>query len=252
MLCRHVPLALVEYVSELPPVLFINGFRSTYTNSRKVKHVQRVCQDLQAKFITYDHAGHGPNPIIPFPLTTLQMWERDLINLLHCQKCTGTKPMVLVASSMGFSLALLAAAIVPDKVAGIVGIGASLCLGHLKEEFMLAEKLEMLCFDENGWEFYRRPSSYDPEGFPIYRPLATSIPNFHPHCAMTTSIPIELIHGDSDTDVPLRGIQQWVNSQKRLNAQVHLQVIPNGDHRLSQKEHLFVIEETIKRILHAV
>ncbi|KDO24653.1 hypothetical protein SPRG_10186 [Saprolegnia parasitica CBS 223.65] len=92
--CSHVRLVRAGQASARPSVLFVNGFNSTYTASRKVSRLSTfVTEELHTTFLTYDHAGHGPAPATPLRDATLTQWREDLRAVVACERCAGEAPV---------------------------------------------------------------------------------------------------------------------------------------------------------------
>ncbi|EQC36744.1 hypothetical protein SDRG_06180 [Saprolegnia diclina VS20] len=250
--CSHVRLVRVGQASTRPSVLFVNGFNSSHTASRKVSRLSAfVAQELHTTFLTYDHAGHGPAPATPMRNATLTQWRDDLHSVVACERCSGERPVVLIGSSMGFFLSLLVASALPTRIAGILGVGASLGLERFFLEFTAAKANGSTESDENGVEYYRRPSTYAAAGYyPIYRPLVDSIAA-HP-LPRKAACPVALVHGTHDSDVGVELIGNWASTQGTQGAPVSLTWVPGGDHRLSAPAHLDVIEHQLLALFHRI
>ncbi|KAJ3228767.1 Mycophenolic acid acyl-glucuronide esterase, mitochondrial [Chytriomyces hyalinus] len=227
---------------DVPAVLLVNGFRSTFRNSRKATHLAKFATStLETQFITYDHAGHGSDSDTPFKECTMTMWKNDLCELLVTSShLLGTnKRVLLVGASMGLHLSLLAAHARPEKVAGIIGVGGSLNCGSLVRDFENNV--------EHGCDVWIRPSSYDSAGYPIYRKLVESIWEEHiPEHGFTVQCPIELVHGMRDGDVHF---QTAIDTAESVTSdRVSVVLVKDGDHRMSEDHHLHFVTAAITRL----
>ena len=158
---------------------------------------------------------------------TVSDWLADTVSLIDAQP---GGPLILVGSSMGAWLALLAACQRADRVGGLLLIAAATDFtAELIRPALSAEQSTEMA--EQG--LIRVPSAYDPEGYPITRAL---LEDGEQHRLLDAPIPLDcpvrLIHGLDDTDVP------WslsLRTQQRLRSQdVSLELIKGGDHRLSE------------------
>ncbi|TPX78220.1 hypothetical protein CcCBS67573_g00517 [Chytriomyces confervae] len=231
---------------EVPAVMLVNGFRSSFRNSRKATHLAKFATStLETHFVTYDHAGHGSDPETPFNECTMTMWKNDLCELLDASSgLLGTKKRVLlVGASMGLHLSLLAAHARPERVAGIVGVGGSVNCVSLVRDF--ENNVEVEC------DVWIRPSSYDSSGYPIHRKLVESIRDEHiPKLGFDVRCPIELVHGMRDNDVHFQAAiaaAECVTSDR-----VSVVLVKDGDHRMSEDHHLHFITDAITRLVSLV
>ncbi len=152
---------------------------------------------------------------------------------------------VLVGSSMGGWIMLLAALARPGRIHALVGVAAApdftedLIPGDLS-----AEQKEQL----QAQGFAIIPNCYDGEPYKITKELLDEGRN---HLLLRGEIPLDcpvrLIHGTNDEDVP------WQTSLKiaeRLRSQdVETLFVKNGDHRLSESEDLNRLCRTVGRLL---
>ncbi|KAI9332189.1 Alpha/Beta hydrolase protein [Obelidium mucronatum] len=227
-------------------VLLIGGFKSTFTDSKKATFIKNLCEaTLAADFVTFDHAGHGPDPATPFHDCTLTTWREDVCELLAGNTFVNPgQKLILVCSSMGLFLALHAIEALPQsRIQGIVGIGGVFSFKRLVQEYMATATVQ----PNDSWS---RPSSYDPSGFyKIHTSLVESI--MHPKNQLVSPIPYSgkliLLHGTKDADIPYQdaiSIAEAVISDK-----VQVRLIKDGDHRLSSDYHLALLGDALRDVV---
>lgn len=225
-----------------PGVIFLGGFRSDMTGT-KATALEQACAKNGRAFVRFDYFGHGQSTG-NFTDGTIGRWREDAIAVLDD---LSAGPQVLVGSSMGGWLMLLAALARPARVAGLVGIAAA---PDFTEELMwntfdppIRETLETT-------GVYLEPSPYDPEPTPITMRL---IEDGRAHLVLPHPIPftgpVRLVHGMDDPDVPW---QQAVRTAEALTSDdVVLTLIKGGDHRLSEPDQIdqiiAAVEETCRR-----
>jgi len=224
-----------------PGVVFLTGFKSDMTGG-KATAVERFCRDRGQAVVRFDYSGHGRSSGI-FEDGTIGQWAEDTILVLD--KLTHG-PQILVGSSLGGWIMLLAALARPGRIAGLIGLAPA---PDFTEELMWsafseAEKAEM---KETG--FIEIPNCYDDqEG---YRISARLIDEARNHLLLRqdipVTVPVRLIHGMQDADVP------WSTSQRlseRLKSNdVEVTFVKSGDHRLSEPTDINRLTQTLATLL---
>jgi len=103
-----------------PCVVFLGGFRSDMTGT-KAMAIEAYCQRRGQRFLRFDYTGHG-QASGDFIHGTIGQWKRDVVDMLDS---VVKGPCVLVGSSMGGWLMLLAALARSKQVVGMVGIASA-------------------------------------------------------------------------------------------------------------------------------
>jgi len=226
-----------------PGVVFLTGFRSDMTGAKAVA-LEAACRARGRAYLRFDYTGHGQSSGA-FTDGTIGQWAADAVFAIeHLTE----GPQVLVGSSMGGWIMLLAALTLGPRVAGLVGIAAA-------PDF--TEDLIWQAADEATRETLRRdgvffePSAYSPEPTPITLKL---IEEGRRHLLLqgpiALSCPVRLIHGMRDPDVPW---QTALRLAERLESRdVELILVKDGDHRLSTDDDLErlarVVDELCRRV----
>jgi len=208
-----------------PGVVFIHGFMSDMTGGKAV-FLEDWARRAGRAFVRFDQRGHGQSDD-RFEDGTIGKWADDVIQVLdHLTE----GPQVLVGSSMGGWLMLLAALARPERVAGLVGIAAA-------PDF--TEDLMWPAFDTGARETLHRdgvlavPSDYGEDPYLITLSL---IEEARSHLLLRAPIPltcpVRLIQGMKDESVPWRTAERLLD---RLDStDVELTLVKDGDHRLSE------------------
>jgi pimeloyl-ACP methyl ester carboxylesterase len=195
-------------------------------------------------FVRFDYTGHGASSG-EFVDGTIGRWAADAVRVLD-HVCEG--PQVLVGSSMGGWIMLLAALARPGRVAGLLGIAAAPDFTEDLIEKMLTPGQRRALARDGRIEV---PNDY---GDAPYAISMTLIEEARDHLLLGSPIPIDcpvrLIHGLKDTDVP------WETSQRLSDAirsnDVEVILVKDGEHRLSEDRDLArltsVLESLIERI----
>lgn len=222
-----------------PGVVFLGGFRSDMTGT-KATALEAHCKKLGLQFIRFDYRGHGESSR-KFEECLLGDWRKDVSAVLD-ELCTG--PQILVGSSMGGWLMLLAALDRPQKVAGLVGIAAAPDFTeHLLLDTFSPEQMETL---RNKGQV-EVPNCYDEAPYIItYDFIAESGEHLVLDNEIPITCPVHLIHGLQDEDVP------WEFSvtlnEKLKTKNVRTTLVDDGDHRMSSDKHLRILMKTLDKM----
>ncbi len=220
-----------------PCVVFMGGFKSDMTGT-KATVLEQFCRERGRSFLRFDYTGHGQSSG-RFEDGTIGAWKRDALDVID--QLTEGK-LILVGSSMGAWLALLAAMVRPERVAALIGIASAPDF----TEALIWEKLtpaQQHDLQEQG-VFYA-PSCYGEAPYPI---MKTLIEEGREHLllrgAIPLRLPVHLLHGTNDQDVPW---QHAVSLMEKLqSADVSLHLVKGGDHRMSSPEHLALLCRTLE------
>ena len=222
-----------------PGLVFLGGFMSDMTGT-KACALDSFARARGQAFLRFDYQGHGQSSG-RFEEGTIGRWAGDAVAVLD-ELTEG--PQVLVGSSMGGWIMLLAALARPQRVAGLVGIAAA---PDFTEDLMWARYPPEVRETLRREGVYREPSAYGEEPYTITLGL---IEEGRRHLLLRAPIPLacplRLIHGTADEDVP------WQVSMKlaeRIQSEdVELTLVKGGDHRLSEPPDLERLDETIARL----
>ena len=210
---------------DAPGIVFCGGFRSDMGGT-KAKAVAAWCALQGRAYTRFDYFGHGQSSG-SFTDGTMSHWRGDIPHVLD-HLCEA--PQILVGSSFGGWLSLMAALDRPEKVAGLVLIAPAIDMTERLMWARFSEKARAKLMDEG---LIYDPSQYDPEGYPITREL---IEDGRTHLMLDAPIeinlPVRILHGQKDDAVP------WELSlelaEKLTSQDIELHFIKNGDHRLSE------------------
>jgi len=223
-------------VGQGPGLVFLGGFMSDMAGT-KARRLDAHCAAQGRAFLRFDYFGHGASSGA-FADATIGRWREDVLAVLDGLT---EGPQVLVGSSIGGWLMLLAALARPQRVAALVGIAAA---PDATEALMWA-RLDRAQRDrmlQDG--AVRIPSQYDPGGYLLTRRL---IEDGRQHLVMAGPIeircPVRLLHGMRDPDVPWR--TSLALAERLESADVEVTLVKDGDHRLSHEHDLALLMRTI-------
>jgi pimeloyl-ACP methyl ester carboxylesterase len=230
-----VELAWAKLSGRGPTVVFLPGFRS-HMEGDKALHLLGLCTDAGQAMLRFDYSGHGVSGG-RFEDGTIGAWAADALTVID-RLTEG--PLLLVGSSMGGWIALLAALARPTRLAALVGIAAA---PDFTETLMWqamdpSQRARLL---EDG--VLHVPSQYG-DSYPITRRL---IEEGRKHLLLHASIPIacpvRLLHGQRDPDVP------WETSlrlaERLTGDDIRITLVKDGDHRLSRPPDLALLSAIV-------
>jgi len=232
-------LAYVARPGAGPTVVFLGGYASDMTGT-KARYLEAWCRDRGQAFLRFDYQGHGLSSgrLVD---GTIGAWRDDALAVLG--KCVAG-PVLLVGSSMGAWVMLLAARAAPERVHALVGVAAApdftedLLWGRLGEDQRDALR-------RNG--VIHLPSSYG-EPLPFTWRL---VEDGRHHLVLRTPIdlpgPVRLLHGTRDLDVPWE--TSWRLAEAIRGRDVSLTLVKGGEHRLSEPHELSLLGAVIASLL---
>jgi pimeloyl-ACP methyl ester carboxylesterase len=205
-----------------PTLVFLPGYLSDMSGSKACAVFDWAVQQGRACLLL-DYSGCGASSG-DFADGTLSRWRDEVLALIDA-RCPGE--VVLIGSSMGGWLMLLVAlAIPPAKLAGLVGISAAPDFtdwGYDPSQKQALGRGEVV-FDDNP---------YGPDPTPTHPGFwADGQASLLLECGIALTCPVRLLHGQHDADVPWE-ISVKLARQLR-SADVQLVLVKDGDHRLSR------------------
>lgn len=208
-----------------PTLVWLSGFKSDM-NGTKVLALERWAADVGHGFLAFDYSGHGASGGA-FDEGSISQWRQDTLDAIDD---LSIGPLVLVGSSMGGWLALLAALARPARIAGIALVAPAPDFTEklMWPEFSPEQQAEIL---DQG--FTLRPSDYGAP-YPITRAL---IEDGRRWSILDAPIafdgPVRILQGMQDPDVPWGHALALAASL--TSPDVVLTLIKEGEHRLSRQ-----------------
>ncbi len=222
-----------------PTVLWLGGFRSEMAGT-KGEALAAWAKGAGRDFLRFDYFGHGASGG-DFEAGTITRWRGDALAVID--RLTDG-PLVLVGSSLGGWLALLAAVARPERVKALVLIAPATDFTERLIRPSLPPEAHVALARDGVW---LRPSRYDPAGYPITRALMEDgarwslLPGPIP-----VEAPVRILQGGADPDVPWTHALELANTLK--SADVVFTLIRDGDHRLSRPRDLARIIAAVEEV----
>jgi pimeloyl-ACP methyl ester carboxylesterase len=222
-----------------PCVVFLGGFMSDMSGT-KAARLHEFCAARGQAFVRFDYFGHGASSG-DFAQATVGRWKDDTLAVID-RLTEG--PLVLVGSSIGGWLMLLAALARPGRVAALVGIASAPDATEALMWPRFPQSLRDTILREGA---ARVPSAYASEGYLITRALIEDGKRHLLPADLRISCPVRLLHGLADEDVPWRTSLELAAKIAADDVQVIL--VKDGDHRLSREQDLALLLRTIEPLL---
>lgn len=222
-----------------PEIMFCGGFRSNMAGTKALA-LEAHCVATGRAFTRFDYRGHGESDG-KFTDGTIGDWLEDTVAVLD-RVMQG--PVVLVGSSMGAWIALLAARARSDRVKAMVLVAPAVDFtGALIWDRLPAADRAIL--ERDG--VWLRESDYVDEPDQITLRLIEEGRN---HLLLGRPIafdgPVRILHGMEDETVPW---QFATRTAEALTSQdVMVTLFKNGDHRLSDDESLSRLMDAVEEV----
>lgn len=222
-----------------PGVVFCAGFNSDMQGI-KAQALAAWSEARGQQYTRFDYSGHGASGGA-FAEGCIGHWLADTLAVLD-EVTSG--PQVLVGSSMGGWLGLLAALARPARVTGLLGIApAPDFTERLYRDRLDAAQRQQL--DREG--HCLMASAYGEAPYVITRTLLDEARQHSLGTDIGLDIPVVLLQGQLDEAVPWQATLELM--QRIRSPQVELQLVKNGDHRLSGPADLRRMLDALERLL---
>ncbi|WP_309622083.1 alpha/beta hydrolase [Novosphingobium sp.] len=218
-----------------PALVFLPGYMSDMAGGKaSAVFGWAVANGRECLVLDYSGCGESEGQ---FADGTLTRW-RDEVVALVAALCG--PDVVLIGSSMGGWLMLLAALAMPQRVRGLVGIAAA---PDFTDWGYDADQKAALTAGKTVFE----DNPYGPDPTPIYPGFWTDGEAQQVLDApIALTCPVRLIHGQADADVPWQTALRLAEMLRSADVQVTL--VKDGDHRLSRDQDIALLLRTIEML----
>ena len=229
------PLAFRHRPGRGPTLVFLPGYMSDMEGGKASALDAWAAAEGRA-MLRFDYGGCGASPG-DFEAQTLHDWRDDVLAMID--RVEG--PVVLVGSSMGGWLMLLAALARPDRVAALVGIAPAADFtswGYSEDQKMTILREGRLVED----------SAYGEAPYVTTRAFWESGEGLRLlHAPIDIACPLRLLHGQRDPDVSWTWTLDLMERVRSSDVQATL--VKDGDHRLSRESDLALLVATVKSLM---
>ncbi|HEY7809413.1 MAG TPA: alpha/beta hydrolase [Allosphingosinicella sp.] len=232
---RELRLACRHRSGRWPTILFLPGYMSDMEGGKATALDEWAASEGRA-MLRFDYGGCGASEGA-FEDQSLADWRDDALAAIDSVE----GPVLLVGSSMGGWLMLLAALARPERVAGLVGIAAA--PDFTRWGFTDAQKRTIR---EEG-----QLEEHSPYGDAPYVTTRTFWESGEALTLLDAEIaidhPVRLLHGIEDADVP-SSISLDLLARLR-SPDVQATLVKGGDHRLSRPGDIALLIATVSQLL---
>jgi pimeloyl-ACP methyl ester carboxylesterase len=232
---RGLTLACRRRAGRGPTIVFLPGYMSDMEGG-KATALDRWAEAEGRATLRFDYGGCGRSEG-DFEAQSLADWRDDALAAID----SVDGPALLVGSSMGGWLMLLAALARPERVVGLVGIAPAPDFtgwGFSQEQKRAIQEAGRL----------EEPSPYGDQPYVTTRTFWDSgetlklLDN-----EIGIACPVRLLHGLEDPDVPWRISLDLLGRLRSADVQATL--VKGGDHRLSRPEDIALLLATVRQLL---
>ncbi|WP_396595127.1 alpha/beta fold hydrolase [Brevundimonas sp. R86498] len=220
-----------------PTVVWIGGFRSDMEGTKALA-LDVAARERGWAYVRYDHFAHGQSSG-DWRRATIGRWREDAVALIDVID----GPVVLVGSSMGGWIALLAALARPQRMAGLVLVNPA---PDFTERLMwpsLPDHVRQAIM-RDGEAMISEPGLGD---YVLTARMFEEARSWQLLDGLIgISAPVHVLQGRADETVP------WAHAttlaHRLTGGDVRLDLIEGGDHRLSQARDLALLIEAVGRL----
>ena len=233
---KNQKIAYKRIKGKSPGIVFIHGLNSNM-EGKKAIFIEKYAKKNELSFIRFDCRGHGKSSG-NFEDFTISDWKKDLFDIID-NLTRG--PQILVGSSMGGWLMLLAAKSKKRKVSALIGLAAAADFGKdLFNSLSIKNKQDIKT---------KGITKYTYKGFAYYLTK-----EFFIHCTKNKILnkkirfnkPVILIHGNKDNIV--KDTMPIKIMKKLISKNVQIKFLKSSNHSLSSSADLINIKNSLDNI----
>ena len=219
-----------------PGVVYLHGIHSSM-NGEKADALRDHCTKEGRAFVRFDYSGHGRSEGV-FEECNVSTWLSDVQSVMD--NLTEGK-QVIVGSSLGGWLMILYAMRNPDKLHALVGLAVAAdytqkIWNSLNSE--MKKQVKTLGYYEYPSPYNDKPHKYTLQFFQDgAKHTVLDMPGLE-----IIKSPVRLLHGALDDIIPT---SVSLALMQKITSSVTLEVIEDGDHRLSRPDDLLQLVQII-------
>jgi len=222
-----------------PGVVFLGGFKSDMEGT-KALYLEDWARRAGRAFLRFDYSGHGQSSGA-FEEGAIGDWAADAMAAIDALT---EGPQILVGSSMGGWIALLAARARPERLAGLVTVAAA---PDFTEDAMWAgfdavQRAELI---EAGQ--VALPSDYGEPYVITRRLIEEGRENLVLRDPLNLPFPVRFLQGTADEDVDISVALRLLEHAQ--GPDMRLTLVDGADHRFSDADCLSLIVTSVEEVV---
>ena len=216
-----------------PGIIFIHGLNSDMTGKKAIS-IEKYAKKNNLSFLRFDCRGNGKSSG-KFEDFTITDWKKDLLDVIDN---IAQGPQILIGSSMGGWLMILAARARKKRICGLIGLAAATDFG-LNMYSQLSKKSKKELNSQGKTKVFSNNFSYTLTKKFFKEAKKNNVLNR----PFKFNKPFVLIHGLKDDVVNYKMPQKIMNNSRGKNIQI--QYLKLSNHRLSELSDLVTINNNI-------
>ena len=230
---------LTNYYKKNLYIIFLHGFMSDL-EGEKPANFQKFCKKKKLGFLAIEYSGHGKSSG-KFTSGNITQWTKEV--KLTIKKIVKKNNFILVGSSMGAWLSINQFKFFKNQIKGFLGIGSA---PEFLDRLMWKKFTKKMKNETKKNGIYNL--KYGDYEYPItYQLIKDGRKNKVFNKKIKSKIYLTMLHGSKDEVVPVtyskKVLRLFTNAKKKMI------IIKNGDHSLSSKKKLKMINGELSKIV---
>ena len=230
---------LTNYYKKNLYIIFLHGFMSDIEGEKPL-NFQKFCKKKKLGFLAIEYSGHGKSSG-KFTNGNITQWTKEV--KLTIKKIVKKNNFILVGSSMGAWLSINQFKFFKNQIKGFLGIGSA---PEFLERLMWKKFTKKMKNETKKNGIYNL--KYGDYEYPItYQLIKDGRKNKVFNKKIKSKIYLTMLHGSKDEVVPVtyskKVLRLFTNAKKKMI------IIKNGDHSLSSKKNLKMINGELSKIV---
>jgi len=219
-----------------PTLIFLPGYMSDMDGGKATSVFDRAnAQGRACLLLDYSGCGQSDGD---FADGTLTRWRDEVLALIEA---VTTGPVILIGSSMGGWLMLLAGLALGDRLAALVGIAAA-------PDFTRWGRSDEDKAQLSAGHTVYQDNEYGPDPTPMHPGFyADGQANLLLDSEIPIDTPVRLLHGQCDPDVPWQ--ISMALAERLRSADIQVTLVKDGDHRLSRDSDIALLHRIVWSLL---
>jgi pimeloyl-ACP methyl ester carboxylesterase len=220
---------------------------------RKSDFLLNYCRRHSLEYVCFDYRGFGESKGEWAKDARISNWLCDTLWMID--NVVQSSKVILVGSSMGGWLALLATKQRPNNIAGLVLLAPAVDMTKYYPDPTQYRQNPLR--DNEGHVYYKVANKYDNQKpYNVYKAFLDDGARYYLLDNSTSTkvfsfVPTEILHGTQDIDIPPEKSKLLMEKLFYHNTKATLTLVEGSDHRLSDPNDLLTLKERLNHLLFA-